>query len=120
MRSRISARLPRRIPSRMKRRRVHWRAVRCAKYRQVRHYSAIMGRAPDRHPHHLCADAVRLVQQEKQSVLFLAADAGTRRTRSITSSCMSWRTSFIKTTDPYFWALVGQYMPDYESAAAHS
>ena len=32
------------------------------------------GAAPDRHPHHLCADAVRLVQREKQSVLFLAAD----------------------------------------------
>ena len=32
------------------------------------------GAAPDRHPHHLCADAVRLVQREEQSVLFLAAD----------------------------------------------
>ena len=39
---------------------------------KVRHYSAIMGLR--RHPHHLCADAVRLVQREKQSVLFLAAD----------------------------------------------
>ena len=41
---------------------------------KVRHYSAIMGLRPTGNPHHLCADAVRLVQREKQSVLFLAAD----------------------------------------------
>ena len=35
---------------------------------KVRHYSAIMGLRPT------CADAVRLVQREKQPVLFLAAD----------------------------------------------
>ncbi len=77
------------------------------------------GAAPDRHPHHLCADAVRLVQREKQSVLFLAADGCTPRRRSITSSCMSWRTSFIKTTDRISGRSSGSTCR-ITSAAAHS
>ena len=40
---------------------------------KVRHYSAIMGLRPTG-IRILCADAVRLVQREKQPVLFLAAD----------------------------------------------